>query len=125
MDIQRAKVHPARILTLLFTTASLLMLAPAAHATELTGRIVMIELAKDFGNYAFLKLDVSHSAPIGCHINGYWQFTLPLGTDLERRIYTLAATAMMAGQVVRLRGSGGCTDFPHIESAVSLRVEKP
>lgn len=109
---------------LLLGIASMLIPAEAAHATELIGRIVMIDLAKDYGNFAFLKLDVNHPTPIGCHTNGYWQFTLPLGTDMERRIYALAVAAMLSSQIVRLRGSGACSEFPHIESAISLRVDK-
>jgi hypothetical protein len=98
--------------------------ASQSHAgTSITGKIVLIDMSKDYGNFVFVKLDVNPSAPIACHTNLAWTYTLPLVTDMDKRMHAALLLAYATGRSVTLRGSGTCTDFSSIESAVSVRLE--
>lgn len=74
----------------------------------------MIDMAKDYGNFIFVKLDVNPSAPIACHTNLAWTYTLPLVSDMDKRMHATLLLAYATGRSVTLRGSGTCADFSSI-----------
>lgn len=99
-------------------------LASQSHAgTSITGKVVMIDMSKDYGNFIFVKLDVNPSAPIACHTNLAWTYTLPIVSDMDKRMHATLLLAYATGRSVTLRGSGTCADFASIESAISVRLE--
>jgi len=99
-------------------------LASQSHAgTSITGKVVMIDMSKDYGNFIFVKLDVNPSAPIACHTNLAWTYTLPIVSDMDKRMHATLLLAYATGRSVTLRGSGTCADFGFIESAISVRLE--
>lgn len=83
--------------------------------------IIQIELAKDYGDYVFIKLDIP-VVKTGCHINTYWNYTLPLATETDKAIFTMLLSAHMSGKKIGIRGTGSCSQFGSIESAKSIRV---
>lgn len=98
--------------------------ASQSHAgTSITGKVVLIDMSKDYGNFIFVKLDVNPSAPIACHTNLAWTYTLPYVSDMDKRMHATLLLAYATGRSVTLRGSGTCTDFSSIESAISVRLE--
>jgi hypothetical protein len=99
-------------------------LASQSHAgTSITGKVVLIDMSKDYGNFIFVKLDVNPSAPIACHTNLGWTYTLPYVSDMDKRMHAMLMLAYATGRSVTIRGSGTCADFSSIESAISVRLE--
>ena len=66
---------------------------------------------------------VNPSAPIACHTNLAWTYTLPYVSDMDKRMHATLLLAYATGRSVTLRGSGTCADFGSIESAISVRLE--
>lgn len=99
-------------------------LASQSYAgTSITGKVVLIDMSKDYGNFIFVKLDVNPSAPIACHTNLSWTYTLSYVSDMDKRMHATLLLAYATGRSVTLRGSGSCADFESIESAISVRLE--
>lgn len=112
--------HLARIVAFLLCFG----LASQSHAgTSITGKVVLIDMSKDYGNFIFVKLDVNPSAPIACHTNLAWTYTLPIVSDMDKRMHAALLLAYATGRSVTLRGSGTCADFSSVESAISVRLE--
>lgn len=99
-----------------------LVVAPslAFAGTSVTGHVEDLSIQKDFGGFVFIQLDAPHSAPIACHINAGWTYTLPLQSDTDKKIFAMLMMARAMGQTITLRGAGGCNEFGSIESAVGV-----
>ena len=92
-------------------------------AVESSGKIVTLEIAKDYGNFVFIKLDVTPTAIPACSAyNGFWNYTLPLITDTDRRVFAMLMTAYATQHTVLIRGADTCGEFGSIESAVAVRL---
>jgi len=88
------------------------------HAT-----IVQLDINKNYGEFVFIKLD-THPDFISCAINHYWSYTMPLVSDMDKAMYSALLSAFTSGTKVTIGGTNVCSDFPAIESAQSIRLEK-
>ena len=111
--------RPTALLSALAASASLVL---AAHAAETDGRVIEISIEKDYGNYAFIKVDVPPTAPVACSQNGYWQYTLPLVSEADKRIFSMVMTSYLTQRAMHFRGLGSCNEFGAVESLAGARL---
>jgi len=100
-----------------------------AHGVSLAGTMVIghvkeIQLNKDMGNVAFIQLDSPQTSPIACQTNVGWTYTIPLVTDMDKKMFAVLSMALASGQTVRLYGSGACSDFGAVESARAVSIQQ-
>lgn len=85
--------------------------------------ILQLHIRKSIGDIVFIRL---HALPTGtpsCATNGYWHYTLPLGTPTDSKIYASLLAAFTAQVPVTFSGLGSCNEFGTIESADSILLE--
>jgi len=102
--------------------AASLVASGAAAADVERARVLDLAINKSFGNFVFVKLDNPHAAPIACAVNGYWQYTLPLDSEVDKKMFALLVTAQTTEKPVSINGAGACNEFAHVESMVVLRL---
>jgi hypothetical protein len=85
-------------------------------AGEARGTVAEIVIDKPYGNFAFVRLDTAPTSPVACSINGYWHFTVPLATEVDKKVFAMLMTARATGAAVQLVGTGACDEFGTIES---------
>lgn len=106
--------------------AIILMLAlfeGSSAGTLLTGHVKEMQVNKSLGNILFVQLDVSHNAPIACHSNLGWTYTIPMQSEADKRIFAMLLTARAIGATVTLFGSGSCSDFSAVESIAGADIQ--
>lgn len=84
--------------------------------------VLELEVNKTFGAFVFVRMDKAPTAPIACSTNGYWHYTLPLASDLDKRMFAMLLTAQAGGKAVSIAGLGSCSEFSAIESAAAVRM---
>ena len=88
-----------------------------ANAGDGQGKILQIAINKDIGAVAFVRLD---TAPVGvavCSTSGYWHFTIPIVSDLDKRLHAQLLAAKLANATVSISGTGSCSEYGSVESA--------
>lgn len=91
--------------------------------TLLTGHVKEIQVNKSLGNVLFVQLDVTHTAPISCHVNLGWTYTLPMQSEADKKIFAMLLAARAIGATVTLFGAGACTDFSAVESMAGADIQ--
>jgi hypothetical protein len=96
--------------------AALLMafVTPSVRAADGMGRVMQIAINRSIGPVAFIKLETAPTGSPACATNNYWHFTLPLNTDLEKRMH--ATLLGLSGRTVNVGGTGTCGDWHDVES---------
>jgi len=97
----------------------------SVHAAETDGRVIEISIEKDYGNYAFIKVDTPPAPPVACSQNGYWQYTLPLANEVDKRIFAMVMSSYLTQRAMHFRGTGGCSEFSAVESLAGARLLRP
>lgn len=96
--------------------------AGAALAGDGQGKIVQIAINKDFGSAAFIRLDSNPTGVAACSTHGFWHFTFPLVSDLDKRMHAQLVAAKFAGTQVTIAGTGSCNEFGSVESAKGVGI---
>lgn len=104
---------------------ALLMAPHICSASSATGKVVMIDNAKQYGNIVFVKLDGATTSPAACQTNFAWSFTLPMTSEMDKRMYATLLMAAASGSTVVISGTGSCSEFSAVESAGHLRLMTP
>jgi hypothetical protein len=80
--------------------------------------IQQVSISKPYGNYAFIRLLNKPVSTLGCANNGYWHFTLPLVSEIDKVMYSSLLAAYMSKTSVSLSGfeTVSCNEFDTIES---------
>ena len=99
------------------TTIALSLAGGTATAGDGQGKVLQIAINKDLGSLVFVRLDSPPVAPAACSTNGYWHFTLPLVSDLDKRLHAHLLAAKLANATVSISGTGICSEFGTVESA--------
>lgn len=89
-------------------------------SSNVQGTIAEMTIDKNFGSFVFVRFATVPTNKIGCSVNGYWHFTLPLVTDVDKRMFAVLMTARATGAVVKATGSGGCNEVGSIESLQAI-----
>ncbi len=100
------------------------MSAGALASTSVTGHVKDLSIQKDLGSFVFVLLDAPQTAPIACQSNPTWTYTFPQATTTDKQILAMLMLAKATGQTVTLQGSGACSDFPGIESAIRIDTQQ-
>jgi hypothetical protein len=108
------------VTTLCAGFAASLFACNATAADVEAAHVLNLAINKSFGNFVFVKLDKPHAVPIACAINGSWQYTLPLSTEVDKRMFALLVTAQTTGKPVSINGAGACNEFGAVESMSAL-----
>lgn len=98
----------------------LILAACSANAGDGQGKIVQMAINKNIGAAAFVRLDTAPVGSAACSTNGYWHFTIPLVSDLDKRLYAQLLAAKLANATVTISGAGGCGEYGSVESAVGV-----
>ena len=93
-----------------------------AVASEVQGQVLELAINKTYGGAVFIRMDKAPTSPIGCSINGYWHYTLPLATDVDKRMFAMLLTAQTTGKSMYVSGLGSCNEFGAVESAAGVRM---
>jgi len=72
---------------------------------------------KDIGAVAFVRLDTAPIGPAACSTSGYWHFTIPIVSDIDKRLYAQLLAAKLANATVSIGGTGSCNEYGSVESA--------
>jgi hypothetical protein len=103
--------------------ALLLAASTSLAATQVTGHVQAVSINKNFGTFVFVQLDAPQTSPIPCQTNLGWTYTLPQQSDTDKKILALLMMAKATGQQVTLYGSGSCSDFAAVESAIGIETQ--
>ncbi len=105
---------------LAFSLALLAGLAQPCLASDVTGKIVSLEIDSDIaGNVVFIMLDTAKTNAPTCQTNG-WSFVLSLADTTSKNMYAMLLSAKAAQSPVRVRGIGQCNVFSSIETATGV-----
>ena len=105
-------------LALLLTTNTQLALAgEVANAT-----VVELAIFREYGNFVFVRTDVTPTSKPTCATNGAWHFTLSLSAVAGKETYAMLLAAKTSGKRVHISGSNQCLEFGQIESIRGLNI---
>lgn len=86
-------------------------------------KIVQVDFAKNHGSFIFVKLDVAPASE-SCATNGYWNYTFPVLTEIDKAIVSAVLTVFISGTQVNIIGTGTCNEFGTVETGNSIRLVK-
>jgi len=109
-------------LAILLTTLPIIVNAGTA-TNVLNSKVVKLSFPKTLGNMVLIKLERLQEDKIDCHINGTWNYSLPIQSDMDKAMVSALIAAYISGSNVNIYGSGSCDEFPSIESAATVRLD--
>ena len=83
-------------------------------------RVLVLGIYKSAGNFVLVKLDKAPALPLACSVNHEWNYTLPLATEIDKKLFALLVTAHATGKPVTITGVGSCNEFREAESIDSV-----
>lgn len=104
------------------TGVALLLAMCSANAGDGQGKIVQIAINKSIGAAVFVRLDTVPTGAAACSTNSYWHFTIPLVSDLDKRLYTQILAAKLVNATVSISGTGVCSEYGSVESAGGVGI---
>jgi len=95
----------------------LLLFSLPAKAGDSQGKILQMAINKTMGSVVFIRLDTAATAPAACSSNASWHYTLPLTTDLDKKLFALLVSAQVCRE--------GQSPSPGRGRALSLAASNP
>jgi len=108
-----------RIAVILGTIMLAFSIAGSANAAGHWNPVKVMQVGVNTSGVAFVKVDTSTSqatsTPPACSSNGFWQIAFDAKTDAGKAILSMAMSAKLSGQNIRLIGSNTCNAYSTIE----------
>ncbi len=105
-----------------FCAVLVVLFSGAASATQVTGKVTLVDVSNTYPGFVFVKLESAPNPPIACQTNTAWTYTLPMNGATGQRLYATLMTAYATKASVTMFGSGTCSDYGSIESATGVRL---
>jgi len=91
-----------------------------AGSTASSVKIVSVALNRSLG-YGFVKFETPPGGKPACSSH-YWDYTVPLSTPFDDKLYATLLAAFEAGNAVTVYGTGLCSEHGNIESVDSVQL---
>lgn len=113
------KKHLLKIIIPLLSLAA----GPAIAGSTGSGVILNFQVSKAYGDFVFIRLDnLNTDVYAPCHVNTFWNYTLPLVSDTDKQMFSMLLVAYSSGKSVELQGMSACNEFPAVESLRSVTL---
>ncbi|MEP2990310.1 MAG: hypothetical protein ABJN65_00975 [Parasphingorhabdus sp.] len=114
------KPEIAKLVLILFSgLAFSLSMASPVQAAGHWNPVKVQQVGVNSSGTAFIKVHTNtsqaNSTPPACSINGFWQVAFDAKSDAGKAILSMAMSAKISGQYIRLIGSNVCTTYASIE----------